>query len=122
MASVTAEVLSTLASRSVRPICIATSRAFVTNANEFDSDGFQATPIRSRPGSMRRASWNAFSTGGKMPCPTIYGGCLKGSARSRPTPDANGSATSVKTWRTFPSRLVLATACMDGVLDVITRS
>ena len=78
--------------------------------------------MRSSPGSICFASANAVSTGGKQPCPTMCGGCFSGSARSRPTPDANGSATSVKRCLTLPSRLLFATACIDGVLDVMTRS
>jgi hypothetical protein len=52
-------------------------------------------------GSIWRAIWNARSTGGKMPCPTRYGGWLSGFARSSPMPATYGSATMVKTCRTF---------------------
>ena len=52
----------------------------------------------------------------------MRGGCFSGWSRSRPTPALNGSATSVNTCVTRPSRFALATACIDGVLDVTTTS
>ena len=121
-ASVTAALLSTLASSSVMPRSRHASRAFFVKASEFDSAGFQATPTRESPGSARRASAKLSATGRNEPCPTSRAGCFSGCSRSRPTPALNGSATSVNTCITRPSRLALATACIDGVLDVITIS
>ena len=45
-------------------------------------------------------------------------GCFSGSHASSPTPALNGSATRPNTCCVRPSRFALATACMEGVLDV----
>ena len=122
-ASPTADVLSTFASSSVKPIVFATSRASTTNTQRVrlggipgDADALQAGQHRAaRAGTPVRPA----ETSSGRPC---RADASAGCARSRPTPDANGSATSVKRWRTWPSRLLFATACSDGVLDVMTRS
>ena len=121
-ASVTAALLSTFASSSVRPSSRQASRAFSVNASELDSAGFQATPTRVSEGSARLATSKLSFTGRNEPWPTMCRGCFSGLARSSPTPALNGSATRVKTWTTRPSRFALATACIDGVLVVSTMS
>jgi hypothetical protein len=84
-ASVTAALVSTLASSSVMPRSRHASRAFFVKASEFDSAGFQATPTRDNPGSARRAIAKLSATGRNEPCPTSRAGA---SADARDPADA----------------------------------